>query len=239
LNKLIFKIFIDFDGTITTTDVGENIFLKFGNEEKVKRIIEDLLTEKISSKECWISLCESVNQLNKNELDNFIDGIKIDPAFKDFIDFCTGNEIEYFILSDGFDYYIERILEKENLSDIKFYSNKLQVINNKLIPSFPHHDIDFPGSANCKKNHIINNSGDEEYTVFIGDGNSDMNTVHYCDFIFAKNDLLKYCEKERISFFPFKNFNDIKKIMTGLLSKKRLKKRHQAELKRREAYLQE
>ena len=237
--KKEFKIFIDFDGTITTTDVGENIFLKFGNEERVKRIIEDLLSEKISSKECWLSLCESVYQINKNELDSFIDDIKIDPGFKEFIGFCKKNEIAHFILSDGFDYYIKRILEKEGLSDIKYYSNKLQIINNKLIPSFPHHDIDFPGSANCKRNRIINNSGDEDYTVFIGDGNSDKYTVHYCDFIFAKNDLLKYCEKERISYYPFENFNDIQNIMMKLLSRKRLKKRYQAELKRREAYIQE
>jgi len=237
--KKEFKIFIDFDGTITTTDVGENIFLKFANEEEVNKIIEDLLSEKISSKECWLSLCESVHHINKNELDNFIDEIKIDLGFKDFISFCKKNQLVHFILSDGFDYYIERILKRENLGDIKYYSNKLQIINNKLIPSFPHHDIDFPNSANCKRNHIINNSGDEEYTVFIGDGNSDKNTVHYCDFIFAKNDLLKYCEKERISYFPFKNFNDVQQIMIKLLSKKRLKKRHQAELKRREAYIQE
>jgi 2,3-diketo-5-methylthio-1-phosphopentane phosphatase len=237
--KKEFKIFIDFDGTITTTDVGENIFLKFGEPEKVKSIIEYLLSGIISSKECWLSLCEVVPYINKDELDNFIDEIKIDPTFNSFINFCDISEIAHYILSDGFDYYIEKILKKESLDKIKYYSNRLEIIDNRLIPSFPHHDIDFPSSANCKRNHIINNSGDEEYTVFIGDGNSDKYTVHYCDFIFAKDDLLRYCEKERISYFPFKNFDDVQKIMTKLLSKKRLKKRHQAELKRREAYIRE
>jgi 2,3-diketo-5-methylthio-1-phosphopentane phosphatase len=237
--KKEFKVFIDFDGTITTTDVGENIFLKFGEPEKVKSIIEYLLSGIISSKECWLSLCEVVPYINKDELDNFIDEIKIDPTFNSFINFCDISEIAHYILSDGFDYYIEKILKKESLDKIKYYSNRLEIIDNGLIPSFPHHDIDFPNSANCKRNHIINNSGDEEYTVFIGDGNSDKYTVHYCDFIFAKDDLLRYCEKERISYFPFKNFDDVQKILMNLLSKKRLKKRHQAELKRREAYIRE
>lgn len=237
--KKEFKIFIDFDGTITTTDVGENIFLKFGEPEKVKSIIEYLLSGIISSRECWLSLCEAVPYINKDELNNFIDEVKIDPTFNSFINFCDISEIAHYILSDGFDYYIEKILKKESLDKIKYYSNRLEIIDNRLIPSFPHHDIDFPSSANCKRNHIINNSGDEEYTVFIGDGNSDKYTVHYCDFIFAKDDLLRYCEKERISYFPFKNFDDVQKIMTKLLSKKRLKKRHQAELKRREAYIRE
>ena len=50
--KKEFKIFIDFDGTITTTDVGENIFLKFGEPEKVKNIIGYLLSGIISSNQC-------------------------------------------------------------------------------------------------------------------------------------------------------------------------------------------
>lgn len=237
--KKEFKIFIDFDGTITTTDVGENIFLKFGETDKVKSIINDLLSDRISSKECWLSLCRAVPHINKNELDSFIDEVNIDPAFKSFVDFCNKNNISCFILSDGFDYYIERILKKEGLDKIKSYANKLEIIDNKLIPDFPYHDSGFSSSANCKRNHVINNSSDEEYTVFIGDGNSDKYTVHYCDFIFAKDDLLKYCEKERISFFPFKNFDEVQQIMVSLLAKKNLKKRHQAELKRREVYIQE
>ncbi|NNG25993.1 MAG: 2-hydroxy-3-keto-5-methylthiopentenyl-1-phosphate phosphatase, partial [Ignavibacteriaceae bacterium] len=84
--------------------------------------------------------------------------------------------------------------------------------------------------------HIINHSGDDDFTVFIGDGNSDKDTIQYCDFIFAKDGLLKFCEKERITYFPFKNFNDVIKRLNQLKSKKRLKKRHRAELKRREAY---
>jgi 2-hydroxy-3-keto-5-methylthiopentenyl-1-phosphate phosphatase len=63
--------------------------------------------------------------------------------------------------------------------------------------------------------------------------------VHFCDFIFAKDDLLRYCEKERISYFPFNNFTDVIGRMETLRNRKRLKKRHQAELKRRELYIKE
>jgi len=236
--KKEFKIFIDFDGTITTTDVGEAIFRQFGNTEKVNKIIEDLLDDKISARDSWIELCNSVESITKKKLDDFIDQMEIDSTFIDFISFCKVNEIDHYILSDGFDYYLDRILTQENLS-VKYFANILSVSDNKLIPSFPYLDFDFSSSANCKRNHIINHSSDEDFTVFIGDGNSDKYTVQYCDFIFAKDDLLKFCEKERISYFPFNNFDDVRQIMTKLLSKKRLKKRHQAELKRREAYMQE
>ena len=59
----IFKIFIDFDGTISKQDVGDAIFREFGNKEKVEEIISKLLRDEISAKECWLQLCDSVEDL--------------------------------------------------------------------------------------------------------------------------------------------------------------------------------
>lgn len=233
------KIFIDFDGTITKEDVGDAIFSEFGDKAAVQNIISDLLKGSISARECWIKLCHTIDEINEDELKSFIDRIEIEPSFHNFIEFCRSREIEHYILSDGFDFYIERILGRYSLGEVKFYSNKLKLVNNKLIPSFPYLDNDFHRSANCKKNHIINHSGDEEFTVFIGDGNSDKDTIEFCDFIFAKDDLLKYCERHRISYYPFKDFDDVVIILKKLLSKKRLRKRNTAVLKRREAYMVE
>ena len=232
-----FKIFLDFDGTITKNDVGEEIFKKILKEDIVKKIVDDLLAEKISSRECWERLCESALIKDKNEFDNFILSQEIEATLHQFVDYCDENKFQLFILSDGFDYYIEKILKRENLSHLKLFSNKL-ILNDerKLIPSFPYFNADCRSSANCKRNHIIENSGEDDYTVFIGDGNSDNDAIQYVDFIFAKDDLLKYCEVQRITYFPFKNFDDVILRMIELLSKKRLKKRHQAELKRREAF---
>jgi hypothetical protein len=44
---------------------------------------------------------------------------------------------------------------------------------------------------------------------------------------------------ERISFYPFNNFIDIQNKITELVNKKNLRKRHQAQLKRKSAYMAE
>jgi len=233
----IFKIFIDFDGTITKLDVGDSIFREFGDKEKTEDIISKLLNNEISAKQTWVSLCKTTGKVDKNKLDEFIDLIEIDQTFHELVDYCNNNGIEFFVLSDGFDYYIDRILKKENLTGIKVYSNKLNFTDDgNMIPVFPYLDAECKSSANCKWNHIINHSSDDDFTVFIGDGNSDKYTAQFCDFIFAKDDLLKFCERERITYFKFNNFNDVVKKLGQLLSKKRLKKRHQAELKRKHLY---
>lgn len=237
LNRPI-KIFLDFDGTITTTDVGDAIFSHFGDPEIVKPAVEKLLTDRISARDCWLHLFQSIDKIDVDALNSFIDNIPVDPYLNELVNYLNKNNIDFYVLSDGFDYYIERIFKREGLNGIKYFSNRMSITEDyKLIPYFPYYDHSFLNSANCKRNHIINLSSDDDYTIFIGDGNSDKYTAVYCDFIFAKKDLIKFCQKESITYCPYKNFGDIIEKIEQLRTKKRLKKRHQAELKRREIYM--
>jgi len=238
VKEKIFKIFVDFDGTITQKDIGEEMFLKFGDAEEAVRIIERWINNEITSVDTWQMLCATVKNFDEKEFDLFLNEIKIDPTFIKFVDYCKSNNFEMLILSDGLNYYINKVLEREGLLHIKSYTNKLTFEGNSLIPQFPYTDEECKQCANCKRNHVINNSSDDDYTVYIGDGYSDACPVQYCDFIFAKKSLLKFCESNRISFSPFENFDDVIKKLDVLKSRKRLKHRHQAELKRREVYLQ-
>ena len=221
-------------------DVGESIFRYFLDNQLADKIVEDLLNDRISSRECWEQLCKAAPALEKQVLDEFIMSQEIEPTLHSFVEFCGQHKFDLYVLSDGFDYYINQILTREKLNYLKVFSNKL-ILNEKgkLIPSFPFYNSDCKSTANCKRIHIIENSGEEDYTVFIGDGNSDKDPIQYVDFIFAKKDLLKYCEVNRITYFPFSDFDDVIERLTELGSRKRLKKRHQAELKRREAFLME
>ncbi|MBX2974543.1 MAG: MtnX-like HAD-IB family phosphatase [Ignavibacteriaceae bacterium] len=233
-----FKVFIDFDGTITKEDVGANIFLRFGRQPEVFEIVDKIRNREISNSEGWRQLFASLPYVDTNELIDFVNGFEIDAAFKSFLSFLNENKVDHYILSDGFDFYIDRIMEREQLNSISVFSNKLIIGDQgELIPVFPYKDEECFNCANCKRNHLINLSADEEFTIYIGDGTSDICPAQHADFIFAKSTLLKFCEQERISFSPFFGFEDVTKKMKEIFSKKRLKKRHQAELKRRAVYM--
>jgi 2-hydroxy-3-keto-5-methylthiopentenyl-1-phosphate phosphatase len=119
------------------------------------------------------------------------------------------------------------------------YSNSLSFDEKgNLVPIFPFTDEECNLCANCKRNHIINHSAEDDFTIYIGDGFSDTCPAQHVDFIFAKRSLLKYCEENRISYYPFYNFDDVTLRIKELFNRKRLKKRHQAVLKRKEAYQQ-
>jgi 2-hydroxy-3-keto-5-methylthiopentenyl-1-phosphate phosphatase len=239
-NNKVFKIFVDFDGTITKKDVGEELFIEFGDSESSKKLIADWNNDLVDPRVGWKTLCESVGIADKSKMQDYLRQIEIDPTFIEFIKYAKDNEFSVKIISDGFDFYIKTILEKENLSDVEFSSNTLVFDDDKrLRPIFPYSAEDCKCSANCKRNFVLNNSSDDDFTIYIGDGVSDRCPVQYCDFIFAKDSLLKFCEVNRITYFPYSSFLDVIKKLDGLKNRKRLKKRHQAELKRKEVYTQE
>lgn len=239
MNEKSIKIFVDFDGTITQKDIGEELFLEFGDRSSNQILIDNWNTGELDSWQGWHLLCESVGNADLTKIDEYLEHVQIDPHFKDFVSFCDSNNLPIKIISDGFDFYIKKILNKEDLGHLEFSSNHLEITDdNRFIPHFPNAQEDCRLCGNCKRNFILDNSSDEDYTVYIGDGISDRCPIQYCDFIFAKKSLLKFCEVNRISYFPYSTFADVIKKMNELINKKRLKKRHQADIKRREVYIQ-
>ena len=75
-----FKIFIDFDGTITQKDVGDSMFRQFGDKVIVDRIIEDLLSDRITARQSWTELCKTTYNFSRDLLDSFIDSIEVGPG---------------------------------------------------------------------------------------------------------------------------------------------------------------
>ncbi|VAX29665.1 2-hydroxy-3-keto-5-methylthiopentenyl-1-phosphatephosphatase related protein [hydrothermal vent metagenome] len=232
------KIFVDFDGTIMKNDVGDHLFMEFGNLDVINEIADRWIAGEISSATFWLELFDTLPEVDKSDMDTFLDTMEMDEGFRDFLQLCDKHSnIEMIILSDGLDYYIDHIFSNHNLNHLKVFTNKLHFMeNNKMVPSFPYMDEECKICANCKRNHILDNSRDDDITIFIGDGLSDTCPVQYVDYIFAKRDLLKFCEKNRISYYPFNNFYDVNARLEKLFGKRRLKKRHQAELKRKAVY---
>lgn len=233
-----FYLYVDFDGTITKQDVGANIFLKYGKHPDVYDIEMDIRTHKTTAYEGWMKLFAAAPGLTMDKILQYAETFAIDETFKDLILFAQRHDYPLTILSDGFDNYINLILNREQLSGCTMYANTLHEMQGEVVPAFPYGDEECTDCANCKRNHILESSPDDALTVYIGNGSSDTCPAQFCDYIFAKDDLLKYCEKNRIPYTPYKTFGDVLVRLEELHNKKRPKKRHQAVLKRNEVYKQ-
>lgn len=235
--KLTPKVFVDFDGTITKHDVGNAFFRKFGDEAKLLAAIDRWKAGELSGS--GLLLVEaSTAVVTEAEAVKFIEGFEIDVSFKDFLGFCRSSGIELSILSDGLAFYIERILSVNGIEGVPFYSNRSQFIDGGIKIEFPY-ESDCTKCANCKGYQVLTHTGADEVIVYIGNGYFDRCAVQYADSIFAKDDLLRYCEENGVTYFPYDSFQDVLAKFRKILERGKLRKRHRAELKRREAYISE
>lgn len=212
-------IICDFDGTVSSRDVGHNFFsLYVPDGERRRELLDSWKVGLISSRECLEGEF-ALMDANRTDLDTFIEGESLDPYFKDFVDFCNRRKYEFLILSDGLDYYIDRILMKFGLGFLDFRANHL-VVNSDSIAGieFPYYNLmECTMCGNCKRYHVEQLAGRGYFSVYVGNGYSDRCPSEYADLVFAKGDLLVHCRQENIPCIPFDNFRDVEREVTSRL----------------------
>lgn len=235
------RVFSDFDGTIALEDVGSHLFRTFAGS-KANEIVQHLLNGTITARECLTQECRAVESATLSELEQFVSQFSLDPAFGSFVDFCRHRSIPVVVLSDGLDFYVGRLLQKNGLGDLPFFSNHLELVeegaSTKLVPSFPHTDAECFTCGNCKRNHLLTLSGDDDIIVYVGDGISDRCPIRYADIVFAKGRLIRYCQEQNITYHEFRTFDDVRRRLEVILQRKRIRKRREAEMARRDTFAQ-
>ena len=233
------KIFSDFDGTVTIYDTWLEVgdyFIR--DKKKWAEVIKDFEELKIGARECFLAECGLIENFDLDKFNEIIDKQRIDPGFSEFKNFCDSNRFPVTILSEGMDYYIGRVLANHHL-EILYYGNKFVLAddNKSFSLEFPNSDSECTRCGCSKRNLILNLTSDDEISVFIGDGFSDVCAVHYADIVFAKKSLASYCWKNNITYFDFQNFSDITKKLEKILQKKIIPHRQSAKLNRRDVFI--
>jgi 2-hydroxy-3-keto-5-methylthiopentenyl-1-phosphate phosphatase len=86
---------------------------------------------------------------------------------------------------------------------------------------------------------MVTLAGDEDIIAYVGEGYSDRCPVQYADIVFAKDVLQTFCQEQNISYHLYDSFDDVVERLRVLLSKKKLRKRLSAEMKRKELFTRE
>ena len=206
-----FCILSDFDGTITTKD-GLYSFIETYAEGDWQKIEQDWTEGKISSKECLTEEFNLVPNLSEELIDNFIKTLTIDEYFPEFYKNVTAKNIDFYITSDGIDYFIDRILGKYGLNNLHIISNHGEFKNGKFELTYPN---DNPrcinNSGTCKCSVLMNLKQQYNKIYYIGDGVSDFCVSSKADILFAKSRLASYCDEKGIKYIKYENFRDIEK----------------------------
>jgi 2,3-diketo-5-methylthio-1-phosphopentane phosphatase len=231
----LFHVFSDFDGTIAARDLGDKLFVDFGRFEEVYPRLQN---GELSVAEYWREVCATLEpSLTLERIRTWAQEQPADQHFRTFVDFCRHSHIPLDVVSDGFDAYIAPVLEREGAEGIQRWCNHLRETPHGFVPVFWGADESCTCfCASCKRNALLRAAHPDALVVYIGDGYSDFCAAEHADIIFAKKALAAHCNTHRIPHYPFSTFADVLAIMRTLVTKKRLKPRHQAVLRRKKAF---
>ncbi|MBI2794301.1 MAG: MtnX-like HAD-IB family phosphatase [Ignavibacteria bacterium] len=232
------RLYLDFDGTITLRDVGDELFMEFGDFHVHSAA---LMSGETDVRSYYKGVVQSLRkECTPEALKSFVEHQEVDSGLLDLLEFCKKRDIEVLIVSDGFDSYINPILSKHVLSNSEIGIGDLKVMSNTLEYRGLHWVPAFPGAtescscfcASCKRNAVIGTSTESDVTIYVGDGMSDECAIQYCDVVFAKHSLAAYCNSHRIPHHPFKNLSDVQRILASKLATGELRHRRQAAVAR-------
>ncbi len=213
-------VFCDFDGTFSVQDVGSTL----AKERLAAR--RRMLWERFEKGEftAWSYVVELFDgfELPQAELLRFLETITLDPGARGLVDWCAALGVPFQILSDGFDWNLERLQEIHGVR-FAYRANHLEYEGDlwRIAPGGPNADCGC-GTGTCKRRLIsaYREANPKAYCVHIGNGRvSDRCGALEADLVFAKDTLVDALREQGKTFIPFTTLDDVRHALdTGLRS---------------------
>jgi 2,3-diketo-5-methylthio-1-phosphopentane phosphatase len=208
-------LFLDFDGTISCTDVVDRILERHADRGWLD-VEEQWRSGQIGSRECLARQMALVSA-RPEEIDALVDAVEIDEGFPALIEVCAAVNLPVHIISDGFDYCIERILARvppgryRRLDLTRVSASHLELAGEmRWTVTFPFaaNSCDH-GCATCKPAvmQALNPAGVP--ALFVGDGLSDCYAAAAANVVFAKSALAAWCSGQEIAHVPYVHLGDV------------------------------
>jgi alpha-galactosidase len=203
-------VFCDYDGTFAKQDVGSTIVRRHAAERRAE------LWARLERGEldAWSYNMELLNGLAYPErtLNEFLKTIEIDPGGRALVAWCEERGVPFRILSDGFDYNLERL---QRLHGVRFEhdSNRLWYEQDRWRIAARYPDARCGCATGvCKAARIrefrAHHPGAR--VVHVGNGRvSDLCGARAADLVFAKDTLADELAKQGVAFEPFETLHDV------------------------------
>ncbi|AOY06976.1 2-hydroxy-3-keto-5-methylthiopentenyl-1-phosphate phosphatase [Bacillus subtilis] len=205
-------IICDFDGTITMNDNIINIMKTFAPPEWVA-LKDGVLSKTLSIKEGVGRMFGLLPSRLKEEITSFVlEDAKIREGFREFVAFINEQEIPFYVISGGMDFFVYPLLEGIVEKD-RIYCNHASFDNDYIHIDWPH---SCKGTCSnqcgcCKPSVIHELSEPNQYIIMIGDSVTDVEAAKLSDLCFARDYLLNECREKNLNHLPYQDFYEIRK----------------------------
>jgi 2-hydroxy-3-keto-5-methylthiopentenyl-1-phosphate phosphatase len=202
------SVFLDFDGTISTVDVGMHLLDRAASPEWWE-LHEQFERGEIGSRECILGQWALVEG-DAATLRAVAGEIALDPGFVPLVDAVRDAGAELVVVSDGFGFYVHDACAPLGIDVL---TNAVDFATGEL--RFPHEDPRCACSSCgvCKQAPIRDAQQRGRTTVLIGDGASDRPAASLADVVFAKGSLASWCSTAGVTCTPFATLDDVRQAL--------------------------
>lgn len=206
-----YALITDFDGTITTIDIGNYLCIFYGLSTPEK--IEYAYKTKADAKQWMEQNFGPVKTTVKDFEVAVLSQAVVRAGFRDLCIYAQKNNIPFEIASGGLDIYIKPVLKKYDCEQIKILSASAEIKPDCITVKFP----DYKGlrMEEFKKSRVMYYKERGYKVIFFGDGPGDFDAACAADIVFATSRLEKILIENKIPFCHFQDYTAALKIVRG------------------------
>lgn len=196
----------DFDGTISNLCLCDFLYEQFA--ACGLKYSELWAKGKVGTREEIILSFQHI-KASRYEMEKALKTVPVKPGFKKFYDYCFSCGYNLVIVSDGLEWAIRCVLNQMGIKNIDVKANQISFEDDRYDFNFPYHSSATPNAGVCKQDIALDFKHKYEFVYLIGDGRTDFGCAQVVDFVFACDELQKYCKEFNIPSFHFNDFFDI------------------------------
>lgn len=207
------ELLLDFDGTITSADMLDELVARFAADDSWKELERRWQACEIGSREC-LGREFDLLRVSAEQLEAFLQTIELDPGVERLFTVAAARGVPLTIVSDGVDRFIEALLARLPAGvrppGLAVRANAIEQRGDRLKLLYPHiHAECAAAAAHCKcRSAALRHAGGRS-SIYIGDGLSDLCPARKAGAVFAKGRLAAALAREGIGYHPFHTLKDV------------------------------
>jgi 2-hydroxy-3-keto-5-methylthiopentenyl-1-phosphate phosphatase len=203
------SVVLDFDGTVTESDVLDRVAKEFGDPAVYQEVEDGLDEGRLPLREVIIREFRPVTAPLAEVVDWVLENATVRAGFADFVRDARAAGNDLLIVSSGFHELIEPVLEREGV-DVELHANRVDAGPDGWRVDWRYPDDCDECGESCKRTLLP--AGE---VVYVGDGYSDRCAALAADRVFATAGLARYLAEREAPFEPFSDFHALSRALAN------------------------
>jgi 2-hydroxy-3-keto-5-methylthiopentenyl-1-phosphate phosphatase len=203
------SVVLDFDGTVTESDLLDRIALEFGDPVVYQEVEEGLDGGRLPLREVIVREFEPVTAPLGEVVAWVLDEAKVRAGLAEFVRTARADGWAVHVVSSGFEELIEPVLEREGV-EVELHANRVDARPDGWRVEWRYPDDCEICGESCKRSLLP--AGE---VVYVGDGYSDRCAALASDRVFATAGLARYLAEQGKPFEQFTDFHALSEALAG------------------------